>query len=123
MRTFLTYLMLLGALAGLTVSAFGNPGHRNEEPVCLNCVEHPSDHDCEGANSDSSGEKHCPQCPDEPHEHHRHTGSCCTPGFLIIVDFSMIRLAPLVKRHELFTGVEDIIPDSPVLSEDKPPLI
>lgn len=121
-RSFLTYLMLLGVFAGLGIRAVGNPIHQ-EGPVCLNCVENPADHDCNGGDSSSSGEKHCPECPSEPNDHHHHKGSCCAAGVLFLSEYSPIRLAPLNESRALIAGSEDLLPDSPLLSEDKPPLI
>lgn len=132
MRIFLTYLLSLGVFAGIGMGALGNPVHHHAEVACSSLDDHHPDHIHGGEHLHDVGELHCENssecpdgsdCPDGSHGHHHHTGPCCAPAAMIAGDFSSMRLALLDESHVLFSALEDTLPDPPVLSEDKPPLI
>jgi hypothetical protein len=116
------YLLLLGVFAGVGLRAFGNPNHKEAAdscPVVSNCSD--ADPDCH--DTQHSDDEHGPECPSEPHEHHHHHGPCCGGNYLTVRDADGLRLViPAESRLEI-SLVGSIIPDGPVLSEDKPPLI
>ena len=120
------YLLLFGAFTGLGVRAFGNPIHGDSDVVCAASVECPDsdmDHSHGGEDEPHSDDEHEPECPDDPHEHHHHHGPCCVGNILMVHDGEGMRLSiPTESRLEL-SFVGSILPDGPVLSEDKPPLI
>ena len=72
------------------------------------------------------GDPHTPghgECPYESHEHHRHSPSCCHGGFLFPSDFSWICIDAPEQKFLRYCAVNELVPDSPELAAEAPPLI
>jgi len=116
MRNLLTWLMVLGVLAGVNLRALSADGdHRT---VCPEKV----DQCCEtGAAAVSSSHVHDDgECP--PEHHHEH--QCCFHVVPLTVDAHAESL--LMDPASTFLGFRhegEVPPDGPFLSSEKPPLI
>lgn len=112
MRSFLTWLLVFGVLAGLNARVLAADGPRI--PVCAHV-----EHDCgtdEGHDHGDSHEKHCPL------EHHHHSG-CCQNLPLTTASDLALRLSVTESALPVFWHEGEIPPDGPSIGLDKPPLI
>ena len=119
-------LMLFGVFAGQGIRAFSDPNHRESSTVCVEaeeCSDSAEEHGhTSGDSSHSEGDEHDSQCPSEPHHHHHH-GPSCSGNWVAVGDTDGLRLAmPVESRIDISSGKSGL-PDGPVLSLDKPPLI
>lgn len=133
MTSLLRALLLCGIYAGLLVtSVTGNVANscgdyeldRTHE-IDPQCCDTPCEEalecnisDCNDDESPCDPEDHS----DEHHHHHHHT---CTPGFTPVAVPAQEFQQLAITSHELtLIAAEHLgVPDAPVLSEDKPPLI
>ena len=115
MRTFLTWFLVIGFIAGLGTRVLASHG---PEPVCAH--EH---HECSGHEGDH-GHGHDHQHDDTcPPDHHHHCGTCLHHVPLGLDQDVFHRLTVpeyswCVVRHE-----SEWPPDGPFQALDKPPLI
>ncbi len=123
MRFPLNIILVLITAAGLHARTIGAPPCEGTPPG--HCHEHSENHGhpCGGdpptgpCDSQDKG-----KCPAKDHHHHHH-GCHCPLSQLIDARDTVIRLGiphATLLRH---CGSREIAPESPVLSEDKPPLI
>ncbi|MBB5350856.1 hypothetical protein HNR46_001090 [Haloferula luteola] len=134
LRGFLTWLLVLGVLAGLSVRAvpeLQEMGHFHPK-ACLSCGDHEAppaavdsdshEHDgsCHLAEADSGPtESPTPSCPG----HHHHHGCGCAPLNLSAEMLAAVRLSPPSGQWLGVGLADDRLPDAPVFEEDAPPLI
>lgn len=121
MRGVLHTVLLLGIFAGLLS---GMPlAHDSDSPIVK--VQEHCDDCCELDDAVGVEAEHGPECPPEPHEHHHHhthCGGCAAPVFF--ADATSVCRLPLAAYGRTELDFEsELVPDPPVLSEDKPPLI
>ena len=116
------YLLLFGVFAGVGLRAFGSPDHKEVGDVCP-AASVCSDIDSDCHDSQQSDDEHGQDCPDGPHEHHHHHGPCCGGNHFTVHDVDGFRLAIPAESRLEHASVGIIIPDGPLLSLDKPPLI
>jgi hypothetical protein len=117
-RTFLTWFLVIGFIAGLGTRVLASHG---VEEICAH--EH---HDCSGHDEghhhgpESHGHTHDDTCPPD---HHHHCGTCLHQIPLgldqdVFHRLSVPEFSLSVVRHE-----SEWPPDGPFQSLDKPPLI
>lgn len=110
MRGLLSWLLVLGVIAGLGGRVLGlDHVHPHEE--ASHCCGHGDD-----------GDTHTPDCPPEPHDH-PHSHACCHPAPLAGPEPTQQHLLlpeAVWLRVAWFTALP---PDEPVFALDKPPLI
>lgn len=113
MRGLLSWLLLLGVIAGLGGRVFGLD-HVHPKDQSSHCCGH--DHDSEGEDRSHDG------LPPGSHDH-PHTHACCHPAPLAGAELTQQRLLlpdAVWLRVAWFTALP---PDEPVFALDKPPLI
>jgi len=117
MRQFLTWLMVLGVLAGLNLRAFSADG--DHRAVCPEKM----DQCCETGGSSLPASSHDHEDGDCPPDHHHHH-ECCFHVVPLTVDQETESL--LRDPASTFLGFRhdgEVPPDGPFLSSEKPPLI
>ena len=110
MRTFLTWLLVLGVSVGLSARVLASSCDLVLDPCCQE--QHHS--------STTPGDHHDgDNCPVE----HHHQG-CCSLGLLLGMESDMlVRLGVPGTELESFRHEGELVPDEPFLSLEKPPLI
>jgi hypothetical protein len=117
MRNLLTWLMVLGVLAGVNLRGF--PADGDHRTVCKEKMEQCCGSDLSSL-SDSSHDHDDRECPPDHHDDHQ----CCLHGVPLSVDQHAESL--LKDPASTFFGFRhegEVPPDGPFLSSEKPPLI
>lgn len=112
--------LLVGAVSGKMTGYSGLHDSETHSEAVQDCCKdaHSSDFDCDAP---------CPQdqqeCPDHPGEHHHHHSCTCGSPHLFAGGPVAHRVAVPDQKRSPIEVERQLVPDSPVLSEDKPPLI
>jgi hypothetical protein len=117
---FTTWLLVLGVMLGMGGRLLMAQG--GQITPCVE-VEHCCDADGDHHSSapDEHDDDHGPDCPPGPHHHHQ--GQCFVSGAMMAEAGTRCTLAVVEGgRTTLCFGAEKL-PDGPVFSLDKPPLI
>ncbi|MEO7099819.1 MAG: hypothetical protein ABI162_10695 [Luteolibacter sp.] len=116
MRSFLTWLMVFGVLAGLNLRALSADGS------CIVCFVN-VENCCKNAPSTSQEKSQDSDSKKSPADHEHHHGCCSHVLPLAAMNESNCKFGIptsflLVARHE-----SEVAPDGPFLGSEKPPLI
>ena len=121
---FVTWLLVLGVFAGLggrLLSAQGGLSAPCAEVE--HCCDADDDHHAPVQDEhDGHDDAHGPDCPPGPHHHHHH-GQCCAGGAMTSETGTRCSLAVLEEGRTTLSFGGETLPEEPVLSLDKPPLI
>lgn len=119
MRSILHIVLAALVIAGLQRHVWAEAAHDAIDHCLGHQHEHTGcDHDSRGQTAPSEGQS----CPQDHHHQDCHTCVMCSHHWIDAKDSSFSPKSGITKllriRHEC-----QLAPDSPVLSEDKPPLI
>lgn len=113
--------LLVGSVSGQVVDGHPDHGPEHSDPSMEDCCEGESQDaaGCEASDCDDDGH----ECPDHPGEHHHHHKCHCSSPTLFSDAHVLQRLGVASQKRSLLDIEVLLAPDSPVLSDDKPPLI
>ena len=122
------FFLLVGAFAGLLVGAVS--GNMTGDPHSQAMDAHSTSvGDCcydlhSGASAcDEPCSEDQQECPDHPGEHHHHHSCSGSAPHIFAYAIAKLRVPVPEQKRTPIASDSQHIPDSPVFSEDKPPLI